>query len=95
MVNGPRLPYYEGIKTAGGEVVKMSDVVLVAIVGAIGSGLCSLLGVIASSKLTQYRLQELERKVNTHNNLIDRMYKVEKKQSELEQRVELLHRHDE
>lgn len=73
----------------------MSDVVTVAIVGAIGSGLCSLLGVIASGKLTQYRLQKLEEKVNLHNNLIDRMYKVEKKQSELEQKVEMLHRHDE
>lgn len=72
----------------------MSDVVLVAIVGAIGSGLCSLLGVVASSKLTQYRLAQLENKVQAHNNLIDRMYKVEAKQGELEERVELLHRND-
>lgn len=81
-----------GAKTAGKGVDVVSDVVIVAIVGAIGSGLCSLLGVIASSKLTQYRLQELEKKVQTHNNLIDRMYKVEKKQSELETKVETLHR---
>lgn len=73
----------------------MSDVVIVAIVGAVGSGLCSLLGVIASSKLTQYRLKELENKVNKHNNLIDRMYKVEKQQAELAQKVDMLHRHDE
>lgn len=72
----------------------MSDVVIVAVVGAIGSGLCSLLGVLASSKLTQYRLQQLETKVQAHNNLIDRMYKVERKQSELEQKVNMLH-HDE
>lgn len=73
----------------------MSDVVIVAIVGAVGSGLCSLLGVIASSKLTQYRLKELENKVQKHNNLIDRMYKVEKQQAELAQKVDMLHRHDE
>lgn len=83
-----------GAKTAGKGVDVVSDVVIVAIVGAIGSGLCSLLGVIASSKLTQYRLQELEKKVQAHNNLIDRMYKVEKKQSELETKVETLHRDD-
>ena len=83
-----------GAKTAGKGVDAVSDVVIVAIVGAIGSGLCSLLGVFASSKLTQYRLQELEKKVQAHNNLIDRMYKVEKKQSELETRVETLHEHD-
>ena len=93
MVKAARALYYMGNKQGKG-VDAVSDVVIVAIVGAIGSGLCSLLGVIASSKLTQYRLQELEKKVQTHNNLIDRMYKVEKKQSELEQKVEMLHQHD-
>ena len=73
----------------------MSDVVLVAIVGAIGSGLCSILGVLASSKLTQYRLEQLEKKVQAHNNLVERMYKVEKRQGLLEQHVEDLHRNDE
>jgi len=93
MVKAARALYYMGNKQGKG-VDAVSDVVIVAIVGAIGSGLCSLLGVLASSKLTQYRLQELEKKVQTHNNLIDRMYKVEKKQSELEQKVEMLHQHD-
>ena len=76
-------------------MVKVSDVVIVAIVGAIGSGLCSLLGVIASNKLTQFRLQELEKKVEKHNNVVERMYKLENRQGELEQRVDMLHRHDE
>lgn len=93
MVKAPRALYYMGNKQGKG-VDAVSDVVIVAIVGAIGSGLCSLLGVLASSKLTQYRLQELEKKVQAHNNLIDRMYKVENKQSELEQKVEMLHQHD-
>lgn len=73
----------------------MSDVVTVAIVGAVGSGLCSLLGVIASGKLTQYRLQELEKKVNKHNNLVERMFGVEQNLDKLNQKVNLLHRHDE
>lgn len=73
----------------------MSDVVLVAIVGAIGSGICSILGVLASSKLTQYRLEQLEKKVQAHNNLIERMYKAEKRLGMLEQHVEDLHRNDE
>ena len=73
----------------------MSDVVLVAIVGAIGSGLCSILGVFASSKLTQYRLEQLEKKVQAHNNLVERMYAVEREQNILKQHVEDLHRNDE
>lgn len=73
----------------------MSDVVLVAVIGAIGSGACSLFGILASSKLTQYRLEQLEKKVQAHNNLIDRMYKVEERQNLLEQHVEDLHKHEE
>lgn len=73
----------------------MSDVVLVAIVGAIGSGLCSILGVLASSKLTQYRLEQLEKKVQDHNNLVSRMYAVEHEQNMLKQHIEDLHRNDE
>lgn len=74
----------------------MSEVVIVAIVGAVGSGLCSLLGVIASSKLTQYRLQQLEEKVQAHNNLIERMYSVEREQAIIKRHIEYLHtKHEE
>lgn len=69
----------------------MTDVVIVAIVGAAGSVLGSLLGILASSKLTQYRLEQLEKKVQAHNNLVERMYKVEKHVGMLEQHVEDLH----
>ena len=72
-------------------VVPLTDVVLVAVIGAIGSGLCSLLGVVASSKLTQYRLEQLEKKVQAHNNLVERMYKLEKHVGLLEQHVDDLH----
>lgn len=34
-------------------------------------------GILVSSKLTNYRLEQLENKVNKHNCLIERMYKVE------------------
>ncbi len=57
------------------------------LVGIIGSALGSLFGVIASSKLTQYRLQKLEEKVDKHNNLIERTYILEGKVSELQHEV--------
>lgn len=87
------LAYHRGIKTRS--VIPLSDVVIVAIVGALGSVMGSLLGVLASSKLTQYRLEQLEKKVQAHNNLVERMYKVEKRQGLIEQHVADLHRNDE
>ena len=50
---------------------------MVALIGLAGSGAGAFGGILISSKLTQYRLEQLEKKVESHNNLIDRMYKVE------------------
>ena len=51
--------------------------ITVAVLGFAGTLLGSLFGVLAAQKLTQYRLSQLEEKVNQHNNLIDRTYKLE------------------
>lgn len=55
----------------------MSEAITVALIGLAGSGIGSLCGVLASSRLTQYRIEQLEKKVQAHNNLIDRTYKLE------------------
>ena len=55
----------------------MSDAIVVALIGLTGSGIGSLCGVLASSRQTQYRIEQLEKKVAAHNNLIDRTYKLE------------------
>ena len=62
----------------------MSDAIWVAIIGLVGSGLGSVIGVTASAKLTQYRLEQLEKKVNQHNSVIERQYELEKKFAEHE-----------
>ena len=68
----------------------MSDQVLVAVIGLVGSGLGSLVGVLASSKLMQYRLEQLEKKVEKHNNLIDRMYHVEAQEEVIEEQIKVI-----
>lgn len=55
----------------------MSDAILVAFIGLGGSCLGSVIGVIASAKLTQYRLEQLEKKVQAHNSIVERTYKLE------------------
>ena len=62
----------------------MSDPVIVALIGLAGSAVGSLIGVLASSKLTQYRIEQLEKKVSAHNNLIERTYKLEGRVNEAE-----------
>lgn len=68
----------------------MTEEIAVAILGLIGSGLGSVIGVIASSKLTLYRIEQLEKKVQAHNNLIDRMYRVESQEEVIEQQIKVI-----
>lgn len=65
----------------------MSEAVIVAILGFAGTLLGSLLGVLAAQKLTQYRLAQLEEKVNKHNNLIERTFVLEGQMVELQHDV--------
>ena len=62
----------------------MNDAVIVAILGFAGTLLGSLFGVLAAQKLTQYRLSQLEEKVNKHNSLIERTFKLEGRMDEAE-----------
>ena len=55
----------------------MSEAIIVALLGFAGTLIGSLLGVLATQKLTQFRLEQLEEKVNRHNNLIERTFKLE------------------
>ena len=67
----------------------MSEEVLVALIGLAGSGLGSVLGILVSSKLTQYRLEQLEKKVEVHNQVIDRVYKLEERTELQEEKIKV------
>lgn len=51
--------------------------IVVAVLGLLGTLAGSFLGVLASQKLTQFRLSKLEEQVKQHNHLIERTYKLE------------------
>lgn len=61
----------------------MDSSIIVAILGFLGTILGSGLGVIASSKLTNFRLQKLEEKVEKHNSVIERTFKLEGQVTEI------------
>lgn len=48
---------------------------LIALIGSLGG---TFGGIIVSSKLTNYRIEQLEKKVEQHNQVIERVYKLEK-----------------
>lgn len=62
----------------------MDNTVVVAIISFIGTCFGTIGGIIASSKLTNYRLSELEEKVKKHNNVVERTYILEGRMNEAE-----------
>ena len=67
----------------------MQTEVVVALVGLAGSSLGSLAGVVASAKLTAYRLEQLEKNVDKHNTVIERTYKLEETQAVMEEQIKV------
>ena len=68
----------------------MGDIVIVALISFAGTLVGSLLGIVASAKLTNYRLEQLEKKVDKHNGFAVRIPVLEEKIGELERRIEEL-----
>lgn len=59
--------------------------IIIALISLTGTVIGSFSGILASNKLTNYKIDELKDKVNKHNNLIDRMYKIENRVTLLEE----------
>ena len=63
--------------------------IVVALIGLAGSAVGSLVGILTSSKLTSYRLEQLEKRVQAHNNLIERTYKLEERTELQEEKIKV------
>lgn len=56
----------------------MSATVIVGILSLVGTVVGTFGGIMAANRLTNYRIEQLEIKVDKHNNLIERMALAEK-----------------
>lgn len=55
----------------------MSETIIVALISLVGSLGGTFGGIVVGSKLLTYRVDQLEKKVDKHNNVIERTYKLE------------------
>lgn len=73
----------------------MSETIIVAVISLFGTLGGSLIGVLASNKLTTYRIEQLEKKVEKHNNLVERTYHLEEEQEVEKEKIKVInHRID-
>ena len=64
----------------------MEPTVISAVLALLGSLVGTFAGIVTSSKLTEYRLKELEKKQDKHNQVIERTYKLEERMELVEER---------
>lgn len=68
----------------------MSDTVTVSLVALIGTLAGTFGGILTSTKLTNFRLEQLEKKVEKHNGVIERTFSLEKNEELLEEKLRTL-----
>ena len=67
----------------------MISEIAVAICSLIGTVIGSIAGILASNKLTIYRIEQLEKKVDKHNSMIERMFDAESRLDVAEERIKV------
>lgn len=68
----------------------MDNTVIVALITLAGSALGAFSGIVINGKLINYRIEQLEKKVDKHNNVIERVYKLEKHEAVTNEKIEHL-----
>ena len=67
----------------------MSEII-VALLAFLGTVLGSGLSIIANSRLTNYKIDELKKTVEKHNSLVERMYKLEEDTAIIEEKINVI-----
>lgn len=68
----------------------MTETVIVAFLSLIGTLFGSLFGILTANKLTNYRIQKLEEKVEKHNKVVERVYQLESLDKVIEEKLEVV-----
>jgi hypothetical protein len=67
----------------------MDNTILIALISFAGTLLGTFGGIITSNKLTNYRIEQLENKVEKHNKVVERVYVLEKDRAVIEEEIKV------
>ena len=65
----------------------MSSEIVIALLSLCGTLIGTLGGILASNKLTNYKIDVLSKRVDKHNNLVERMFEVEEEVAILKEKI--------
>ncbi len=67
----------------------MGETVIVGLLSLFGTLAGSLGGILTANKLTNYRIEQLEKKVEKHNNVIERIFVLEKHEAVMVEEIKV------
>lgn len=70
----------------------MSETIIIALISLVGTLAGSLGGILVSSKMTNYRIEQLEKKVDKHNNFAEKIPIINEQIKVINHRLEDLER---
>lgn len=65
----------------------MTETILSSILSLVGTLVGTFGGILVAGKLTTYRIEQLEKKVEKHNSVVERTFKLEGEVKELQHEV--------
>ena len=63
---------------------------LSSLLALIGTLLGTFAGILTANKLTNYRIEQLEKQVEKHNKVIDRVYKLEQREAVISEEIKFV-----
>lgn len=67
----------------------MTEAIIVAVLSLVGTLGGTYGGILTANKLTNYRIEQLEKKVEKHNAVIERVYNLEKQEAVIEEEIKV------
>ena len=68
----------------------METEIIVSLITLIGSALGTFAGIAINAKLTNYRIEQLEKKQDKHNSLIERVYHIEQHNAVVDEEMKVV-----
>jgi hypothetical protein len=70
-------------------LIPMSETIIIALISLLGTLGGTFGGILATSKLTNYRIEQLEKKVDKHNSIIERTFRLEDNDRLLDEKIKV------
>lgn len=65
----------------------MVGTIIVAALSLAGTIIGSIAGILTANKLTNYRIEQLEKKVEKHNSVLEKLYDLEAREEVVEEKI--------